>query len=245
MPARRPAPSAMSRYLFRWASASDWSGDSNTARRVRHRLVEEQAVEVVAQVVVRRDVLAGPRPRVAPGAVREPARDLERQPPPARGKRRAPSGSGPRARSAPPGPATTTARPRRPRRHRSRRGAGGGRPPPRRGRGPRPAAGRPGRRRRAAVRRAGRRTGSRPGSGTRGQADAERERAERPIAEPRARVGQDPLAHAATRRDRASGRRRAERVRRAGLASRGRRDRLAVALEPQAPAPQPPRVDSG
>ena len=31
IPAARPAPSASRRYLFRWASASDCSGDANTA----------------------------------------------------------------------------------------------------------------------------------------------------------------------------------------------------------------------
>ena len=60
--------------------------------RVGHRLVQEQPVEVVAQVVVGRDVLAGLVLRVAPGPVREQARDLERQPPPASSCTRAPSG---------------------------------------------------------------------------------------------------------------------------------------------------------
>ena len=58
---------------------------------VGHRLVQEQAVEVVAQVVVGRDVVAGLVLRVAPGPVQEQARDLERPPPPlpGEGQRRA------------------------------------------------------------------------------------------------------------------------------------------------------------
>ena len=31
IPATSPARSAMTRYLFRWASASDWSGEAKTA----------------------------------------------------------------------------------------------------------------------------------------------------------------------------------------------------------------------
>ena len=56
--ARRRA--AMTAYLLRWASASAWSGVGKDRARVRHGLVEEQAVEVVAEVVVRRDVAAAP-----------------------------------------------------------------------------------------------------------------------------------------------------------------------------------------
>ena len=66
MPARSPARSAITAYLRRCASASDWSGRVEDGARVGHRLVEEQAVEVVAEVVVGLDVAAAAGLRVAP-----------------------------------------------------------------------------------------------------------------------------------------------------------------------------------
>ena len=56
----RPASSAMRRYLSRWASSSDWSARLEDRARVGHRLVEEEPVEVVAEVVVGGDVAAAP-----------------------------------------------------------------------------------------------------------------------------------------------------------------------------------------
>ena len=120
--------SAMSRYLSRWASARVWSGGLEDRARVGHRLVEEQPVEVVAQVVVGGDVpaaaaagcSAGPGGRRSAGAAAGSATSpgSARAPP---GSARASSMSADQVR------ARTTGRPCTPRRRRSRRGAGCGR----------------------------------------------------------------------------------------------------------------------
>ena len=93
--------------LARCASASDWSGVGEVRRRVRHRLVEDQLVELVGQVVVVRDhrPVAGARVQPADHAgldrrrLRRPGRSRRAGPPrPARaaGRRRV---SGQRLRS--------------------------------------------------------------------------------------------------------------------------------------------------
>ena len=83
MPGSTPARSATRAYLSRCASSSDWVGIGVDGGRVGQRLVEEQPVQVVRQVVVRRDVL----PRLPDGVALEPMRRdadrLGRRAPPA------------------------------------------------------------------------------------------------------------------------------------------------------------------
>ena len=121
-PPRSPARSAITAYLRRCASASDWPGRVEDRARVGHRLVEEQAVEVVAEVVVRLDVAAAAGPRVPP---RRGGRGSARS---RNGSRHQPSGSASAsrfqrgdARAAPAGRGSTTGRPCTPRRRRRRR----------------------------------------------------------------------------------------------------------------------------
>ena len=121
----------MTAYLLRCASASDWSGRGEDRARVGHRLVEEQAVEVVAEVVVRLDVAAAATRScsAAPGGPGSaaPAAAV------ATNRRRAPGprGSGRRRAAAPAGPGSTTGRPCRPRRRRCPRPGASARSPPR------------------------------------------------------------------------------------------------------------------
>ena len=126
--------------------------------RVGHRLVQEQPVEVVAQVVVGRDVPAAAGPllrRVRWASVRS---ELGRDPEPADSRGRAPRGCWPPAGAGPRGPGWTTAvhvrlaAPVSPReQHPDER--------LHRGCGSRPARMRPGRRKTERIRRAGRRSG--------------------------------------------------------------------------------------
>ena len=120
--ARRRPRSA--RICARCASASGLVVALEDRARVGHRLVEEQPVEVVAQVVVGLDVAAAAGPGVPPQPVRDVRRAPQRQPPPVRPASRAPRGcsaADPQQRRR--GRGSTTARPCTPRRPRRRRRA--------------------------------------------------------------------------------------------------------------------------
>ena len=113
------------------------SGDVEHRARVRHRLVQEEPVEVVAEVVMGGDVPAGLGVRVAARPMGEPPWDLEGDPPPALGQRERRAVERRQLDERRQVGLTTTGRPCTPHRHRSRRAGADGRRPPRRGCGSR------------------------------------------------------------------------------------------------------------
>ena len=133
--------------------------------RVGHRLVQEEPVEVVAQIVVRGDVALALAPRVAPQPMGDGPPELERARATSQPTAPVPRGSAQPPAGARPGPGSTTGHPCRPRRHRSHHRPASARAPRCRGCGSRPARPTTGRRRPRGTHRAGRRSDSRRASG--------------------------------------------------------------------------------
>ena len=77
LPAPQPGPGGDDGVLVALGSGQGLVGAGEDRARVRHRLVEEQAIEVVSEVVVRLDVAAAATDRVPPRPVGQGPLDPE------------------------------------------------------------------------------------------------------------------------------------------------------------------------